>query len=109
MTNEEIFAAWSPENSLWATWAKPVLFAHLDRACALPPSAETARDVVWSPATDQKFALVLDLPGEEGVWLGVALAGRGYRPMPLYNAWVHDAKVTFEATPRVGWKGMWNY
>jgi hypothetical protein len=22
---------------------------------------------------------------------------------------VHDAKVTFEATPRVGWKGMWNY
>src|SRR6266700_2340960 len=86
MTNEEIFAAWSPEHSLWATWAKPVLFAHLDRACALPPSADIACEVDWAPAPAEKVTLVLDLPGEEGVWLGVALASRGYRPVPLYNA-----------------------
>jgi hypothetical protein len=29
---------------------------------------------------------VLDLPGEQGVWMGAALAARGYRPVPLYNA-----------------------
>jgi hypothetical protein len=31
-------------------------------------------------------ALVLDLPGAQGVLVGVALAARGYRPVPLYNA-----------------------
>jgi hypothetical protein len=31
-------------------------------------------------------ALVLDLPGAEGVFTSVALAARGYRPVPLYNA-----------------------
>jgi hypothetical protein len=30
--------------------------------------------------------LVLDLPGEEAVRTGVALAARGYRPVPLFNA-----------------------
>jgi len=86
MTKEQIFSAWSPENSIWAIWAKAVLFAHLDRACALPPTGDIARDVDWSPISDGKIALVLDLPGQEGVWLGVALASRGYRPVPLYNA-----------------------
>jgi len=86
MTNEEIFAVWSPENSLWSTWAKPVLFAHLGTSFALPASAEAACDAAWSPAPDEKVALVLDLPGDEGVWVGVALAARGYHPVPLYNA-----------------------
>lgn len=30
--------------------------------------------------------MVLDLPRDEGIWLGLALATRGYRPVPLYNA-----------------------
>src|SRR6266496_907822 len=86
MTNEEIFAAWSPADSLWSTWAKPVLFAHLGTSFLLPPGAEAAPDADWSPTPDEKVAMVLDLPGEEGVWVGVALAARGYRPVPLYNA-----------------------
>ncbi len=40
MTNEEIFAAWSPEVSIWSIWAKPVLFAHLGTGFALPQNAE---------------------------------------------------------------------
>src|ERR1043166_8208987 len=35
---------------------------------------------------NEKVALVLDLPGDEGVWVGLALATRGYRAVPLYNA-----------------------
>jgi hypothetical protein len=86
MTNEEIFEVWAPEGSPWSTWAKPVLFAHLGTPFGLPPSAEAACDVSWSPAADKKVAIVLDLPGEEGVWVAMALAARGYRPVPLYNA-----------------------
>jgi hypothetical protein len=86
MTKEEIFSIWAPDDSPWSRWVKPVLFAHLDSALAHMPVREVAVDVSWSPPLDGNVALVLDLPGAEGVWTGVALASRGYRPVPLYNA-----------------------
>ena len=86
MTNEEIFTIWSPENSIWGTWAKPVLFAHMGAGFMLPAGTEALRDVSWAPSSAEKVGLVLDLPGDEGVWVGIALATRGYRPVPLYNA-----------------------
>jgi hypothetical protein len=30
--------------------------------------------------------VVVDLPGDAGVWVGLALAAKGYVPVPLYNA-----------------------
>ena len=86
MTKEEIFAIWAPENSLWSTWAKPVLFAHMSSSLAPPTQPRSLPEVNWAPAPSEKISLVLDLPGDEGVWVGAALAGRGYRPVPLYNA-----------------------
>lgn len=41
------------------------------------------REWVPKPAST---AVVIDLPGEEGVMWGLKLAGLGYRPVPLYNA-----------------------
>jgi hypothetical protein len=86
MNKEEIYSIWAPDDSAWSRWAKPVLFAHLDSALAHIPVTETASDVTWAPAPGNKVALVLDLPGPEGVLIGVALAAQGYRPVPLYNA-----------------------
>lgn len=86
MIKEEIFAIWAPENSVWSTWAKPVLFAHMGSALAPPANATPLPDATWAPAASEKFALVLDLPGDEAVWVSVSLAGHGYRPVPLYNA-----------------------
>jgi hypothetical protein len=43
-------------------------------------------DASWIPPAGDNPALVLDLPGPDGVWTGVAAAARGYRPVPLYNA-----------------------
>jgi hypothetical protein len=86
MTKEEIFAVWSPEHSPWSTWVKPVLFAHLREEFTLPASHEIHRDVDWVPPATERYALVLDLPGDEGVWVGASLALRGYQPVPLYNA-----------------------
>ncbi len=67
MNKEEIFSTWAPEESPWSRWAKPVLFAYLDSALSRIPITEAAGDVSW-------------------VLAGVALAARGYRPVPLYNA-----------------------
>src|SRR5436309_8538533 len=86
MDREEIFSTWAPDASLWSRWVKPVLFAYLDSALSQIPVAEAASDVSWSPPPNEKVALVLDLPGAEGVLAAVALARRGYRPVPLYNA-----------------------
>ena len=47
---------------------------------------DASADVGWAPPPAQKTALVLDLPGPEAAFNGVALAVRGYRPVPLYNA-----------------------
>ena len=85
MNKEEIMQAWAPDDSPWSTWAKPVLFAHLESFQAVANIQATA-DVTWCPPPQTKMALVLDLPGMEGVQAGVALAMRGYRPVPLYNA-----------------------
>jgi hypothetical protein len=40
----------------------------------------------WLPGAAEMAALVLDLPGDEGVVLGLSAARTGYRPVPLYNA-----------------------
>jgi hypothetical protein len=86
MNKEEIFSIWAPENSIWSRWTKPVLFAHLNSALSHIPVPGAATDVSWSPSRDEKVAIVLDLPGADGVLIGLTLAGRGYRPVPLYNA-----------------------
>jgi hypothetical protein len=86
MNKEEIYSIWAPENSIWSRWAKPVLFAHLDSALSYIPVTSTPTDVSWSPPPDERVAIVLDLPAAEGVLAGLELAGRGFRPVPLYNA-----------------------
>lgn len=86
MNKEAMFSVWAPDESPWSRWAKPVLFVYLDCAAAQPGETESSIDVSWSPLATGEVALVLDLPGADGVLAGVALAARGYRPVPLYNA-----------------------
>ena len=86
MNKEEILSLWAPEGARWSRWAKPVSFAYLDTAFLQTQLLETAAEVSWAPSPDGSVALVLDMPGAEGVLAGVALASRGYRPVPLYNA-----------------------
>ncbi len=85
MTREEWFAAWAPEASLWSRWVRPVLFAQFDpEAIQAQPEATPPQDGPVPPS-DGHTALVLDLPGVEAVVIGLGLARRGYRPVPLFN------------------------
>ena len=38
------------------------------------------------PPAQERSALVIDFPGPQSVFAGLAMAERGYRPVPLYNA-----------------------
>jgi hypothetical protein len=104
VTTDEVFEAWAPDGSPWRPWVKPVLFAYAAQVVevrALEPepawprawiAADTGPLYRDSPALDT--AVVVDLPGSEGVRIGLALAAVGFRPVPLYNAIpAHDALV----------------
>ncbi len=84
-SKELIYDAWAPAVSPWSPWAKPVLFTVLpvipDGSDPLPPVS-----VSWAPPADGATALVVNLPGNIGVSAAISLVGRGFRPVPLYNA-----------------------
>jgi len=58
----------------------------MDHAPTAAVPVLTDIEASWMPAAGDNAAFVLDLPGSDGVWTGVALASRGYRPVALYNA-----------------------
>ncbi len=109
MDKHELFDVWAPRGSVWSAWAKPVLFAHLPRTLPVveppaPPDTDALDllesrheglpvvqpppppDLSWVPPGPERWAVVVDLPGVEAVRLGAALAERGYRPVPVFNA-----------------------
>ena len=85
-TREKIYDAWAPSGCLWSPWVKPVLFATMGRPPAPAVEQPAIPQLSWAPPVTDRVALVLDLPREEGVLVGLELAARGYRPVPLYNA-----------------------
>jgi hypothetical protein len=85
----EVFELWAPDESIWSQWVKPVLFAHMPPAAAGDEGVAAATSwppTTWLPAADGGTALVLDVPCDAGVWLGLRAAEAGYRPVPLYNS-----------------------
>jgi len=82
----QTFKIWAPDESVWSLWAKPVLFAK-------PPQQfynawqKQVPDIGIEniPPADASTAIIADLPDSWGVLVGMELAGRGYRPVPLYN------------------------
>lgn len=105
---EALYARFAPEASPWSPWVKPVIFTEVR-----DPPGDLARevakvDVAWAPdpmiervveddagyreapvrervATAERAALVVEVPGRRSALVGLALVGRGYRPVPLYN------------------------
>lgn len=82
---DEIYRIWAPPQARWSRWVKPVLFAFMDGVFEVPPARVEPFQSDWVPAAGGA-AIVLDLPGDQGVLWGVQLARLGYQPVPLYNA-----------------------
>ncbi len=89
MDRETIFATWVPPGGAWSLWARPILFAQMPAPPSQPATGADAAPffaLAWALPLSDRPVLVVDLPGAEAVLLGMALAGRGYRPVPLFNA-----------------------
>lgn len=84
MERWEAFESWAPPSALWSRWAKPVLFAEAQEFPSTPPGSPAAPPSIL-PSSDGGTAVIIDLPGAQAVQAGLALAGRGFRPVPLFN------------------------
>ena len=80
---EDAFATWAPAAVIWSQWAKPVAFVQPDDIAAPPPPEPAIPPIAIS--LDPASAVIVDLPGEEAVGVGLLLAERGYWPVPLFN------------------------
>jgi hypothetical protein len=81
---EACYAIWAPASSVWTAWAKPVLFARGPLPANFAPVVGTL-EAAGLPGSFAQAAIVVDLPGAEAVTIGLALAERGFRPVPLFN------------------------
>ena len=86
MTKDFLFDSWAPPSAVWSRWAKPVLFSQMNSIAQDANAAPSTIDVSWAADPNHSTAVVLDIPGAEGVALALRLAAIGYRPLPLYNA-----------------------
>ena len=100
MDREAVFQNWVPANGLWSLWARPILFAQMDEndcrrltrgqeleatdealqdaiipeGVRLPQMSPWTRiDVSWVQSLGHGVLFVVDLPGEESIWMGLAL------------------------------------
>lgn len=100
MTVPAEYLAWAPSESPWTPWVKPVLFAHL--SAARPVVVNTDIPTTWAPDPSERFALIVDAPGTEAVDIGLALAVRGYRPIPLFNGCPGESQPAVDVAALIG-------
>ena len=86
MTGKEIFRIWAPAGSKWIDWVRPVPFIAInDRSRIYPAVNLTIPSINYLGKVQENTAIILDLPGCDSIKEGIALAGLGFRPIPLYN------------------------
>ncbi len=89
MNAKALFLGWARPDSVWSRWTKPVLFTQLEPNYSpdTVPDMTTPVDLrsVPDPTSPDKTAIIVNLPGADGVEVGLNLAKRGYFPVPLYN------------------------
>jgi hypothetical protein len=86
MTPEEVYQIWAPVDSIWSPWAIPVPFAQMVCMDSDAPMDRSDLGEIagqWEASAD--LAVVVDLPGETSIKLGLALAQRGFRPVPVLD------------------------
>jgi hypothetical protein len=84
---DDVFEVWAPSDACWSAWAKPVLFATMPDGELQSAEPAPSFEFDWaSGTTAPNTAWVVDLPGKDSVAFGLALAARGIRPVPLFNA-----------------------
>lgn len=82
----DAYKTWAPFGKKWVDWVRPVPF--IEMHTEKKPYCVSKLSIPEIPDLDimgDKTAIVVDLPGEDAVEMGLALVQKGYRPIPIYN------------------------
>lgn len=102
----EVFSIWSPSQGPWSNWVKPALFASVDENMSYIDNAQIQLpEVPWHSSELQRSALILDLPGDQSIWEGLALLKYHYQPVPLFNC-SRAPGMIIDVNPLV--QALWN-
>ena len=86
MTGREAYGIWAKAGNKWVDWVRPVAFADIEGdGKEYFFSAENLMEPFFLDDVCRRSALIVDLPGDDGVEMGISLAKEGYRPVPVYN------------------------
>jgi len=86
MTGKDIFKIWAPTGAKWVDWVRPVPFVAIKNDLhTYEVSKFTIPNISYSNELSKDTAIVVDLPGNDSIKEGVALAKLGFRPIPIYN------------------------
>ncbi len=98
--DKEIYKIWAPVGKKWVDWVRPVPFAEMEHFTKGYDSGGVADSslykAIYVEESWKDAAFIVDLPGAESVKEGMALARKGYRPIPIFNGTAEqkDARAT---------------
>lgn len=90
MTNKDIFKIWSPSNARWTNWVRPVSFIAIGNVKKFEPTNITLPYISLMKEIDNDTAIIVDLPDTQSIEVGIQLAKKGYRPIPIYNGTIEQ-------------------
>lgn len=91
MTGKELFQIWAPTGKKWMDWVRPVPFVMMGEYSKIYNTTDTIiQSADYLDANDKSIAVIVDLPGDESVKEGLALAKAGFRPIPVFNGTIEQ-------------------
>lgn len=85
MDGKEIYKIYAPTDAKWTEWVRPVPFVAINTYDRKMLGDWKERKILFLKQYEQDTAIFVDLPGKESIEYGIALAGIGYRPIPIFN------------------------
>ncbi len=86
MTVKDMYKIWAPAGKKWVDWVRPVPFVEMSSYSKVYNYSDfSIPNISYLEPNCENTAIIVDLPGMESVKEGLALAGEGFRPIPIYN------------------------
>ena len=86
MLGREIYKIWAPEGAKWIDWVRPVPFVNITEQSEIYEVSEfIIPRINYIKKLSNDTAIIIDLPGNESIKEGIAIAKLGFRPIPIYN------------------------
>ena len=85
MNAKEVYKVWA-RPSIWSGWVRPVPFIDVDKDYKPDAILDfTIPEIYYVDSYQQNEAIFIDIDGPSSIKEGIALAQKGYRPIPIFN------------------------